>query len=55
MSRALSNWQETLLSVLQNGQANCVASFGFCFFGGGLLLFRFPICCNLPGLRRSTR
>ena len=33
----------TLLFELQNGQLKATSSFGFCFFGGGLDDFRFPI------------
>ncbi len=33
----------TLLLELQKGQLKAMSSLGRCFFGGGLLLFRFPM------------
>ena len=41
--RSQSKVADTVLSELQNGQLKNFSSFGFCFFGGGLLLFRFPM------------
>ena len=43
-----SNAADTVLSELQNGQLKNFSSFGFCFFGGGLLLFRLPMLPCYP-------